>query len=315
MAYLLTQTTIIDDHMNNKPIKILFLTALLTGFFATNFITIEAQVLTNRTPDKAKIQAETKPRPSPTPDDGLLTPDRRLSPTGAIVADTGESQWVPTLCYYIWLGRVRDLQVSDAKGRTDDLFRPGPRQLDDVGYHILGPNTVSITIPVGETYFITFESVYPAMTLEIIRGRGDVSPDEAVRYNDLVLDKGRGRLEVSATGIKPVRLDSNHDGHFESTLEPSAHVRGLAAKDKRGPEITFEVLERNATTVLIAIKAVDKATGVKSVFYSTDNKYDFPYEGPVRVNLNQATFIVGVADDNAGNRAVATYEFGKRAVP
>jgi hypothetical protein len=275
-----------------------FLPALFAVFFTTS---IEAQVMTNRTPDKAKIQPQSDPNPTIMAEP-VLSPPTTTPQTPKVEA---------TMAYYVWLAGVNRVSVSDAKGRTNEPFKAGTRQrVDDATYHVLGPQTIDIVVPVGETYTITFETDDPAM-LQIIRGRGDVSPEETVRYNDLVLDKRRARFQLSATGVSPVRLDYNRDGRFETILEPTAHVRGLAAKDKRGPEITFEVLQRDANSILVAIKAVDKDTGVKTIFYSIDGKYDSRYEGPVRVDLKHSTLIYGFADDNAGNRSFATYEFGK----
>jgi hypothetical protein len=207
------------------------------------------------------------------------------------------------------LSGVSRVLVSDAKGRTDDLFRANAVQQVEATYDFLGPKTVFITLPASETYSIVFETEDPAMILEIVKGKGNVLPDEAIRYNDLVLDKARAQFQLSAAGVTPLKIDANRDGRFESVLEPSAHVVGAAAKDTHGPEIRFEVLERDATSVLVAIKATDKETGVKNLFYSIDNKREFPYESPVRVKLTEANFIVGVADDNAGNRSVYTYKF------
>jgi hypothetical protein len=289
-----------------------FLGALLAGFFATGFATeIDGQVMTNRTPDKVKIQPQATPRPTPSSNlPSTIIADPVLSRPGTPPPQTLELDSVQA--YYVWLSGVNRVLVSDSSGRTDDLFRAGTRkQISDATYEFLGPHTRTIILPVGETYTITFESADPAMVLEILRGRGDVSPEEAIRHNDLVLDNGTVQFQVSATGVSPLRLDSNRDGRFERILEPTAHVRGLAAKDKRGPEITFEILERDGDTVLVAIKAVDKETGVKSIYYSTDGVYDFPYEHPVRVNLKQSKFIHGVADDNAGNRAVTIHKFDK----
>jgi hypothetical protein len=285
-------------------------------------LNIEAQVLTNRTPDKATIQPppkpQTKPQPSPAASsDSLLTPDPRLmGPPGTVAREIPEWQAAPA--YYVRLQGVKRVLVSDAEGRTDDLFQPGTiQQVESASYDFVGHNTLYITLPVDETFSISFESIDPAMSLEIVKGRGNVSPDEAIRYNDLVLENGRAQFQLNAAGVGPVRLDSNHDGRFESILEPSAHVRGVAAKDTRGPEISFEILERDGTSVLISIKAVDRATGVKSLFYSIGAKdgfpeYEFPYERPVRVSLKQPTSIWGIADDNAGNRSVRKYEVGKR---
>jgi hypothetical protein len=296
----------------NKQLNIIprwFLAAFLLIPFTTS---IKAQVMTNRTPDKAKIQPQTQPQATPTPDsDALLTPDPALSTSGKPrLAARREHE--AAVAYYVRLSRVSKVLVSDARGRTDDLFQRRAVQQVKATYDFLGPETVFITVPAQETYSITFESKEPAMLLEIIKGKGNVSPDEAIRYNDLVLDKAKARIQLSAAGVTPLQLDTDHDGRFESIVNPSAHVHGAAAKDTRGPVIRFEVLERDAFTVLIAIKAVDNETGVKNLFYSTDRTHEFPYEAPVRVKLNQSSFIVGVADDNAGNRSVAIYEFDKK---
>ncbi|HET6976127.1 MAG TPA: hypothetical protein VFI24_07385 [Pyrinomonadaceae bacterium] len=274
-------------------------------------VSIEAQVLTNRTPDKAKIQPQTKPQPSPTPLPATtIFADPLLTPPGTTAQPIPEQQ--AELAYYVRLHGAKRVLVSDANGRTDDLLKAGMRQqVVAATYQYVGQNTLYIIVPVQEIYSITFESIDPAMSLEIVKGRGNVSPEEAIRYNDLALEKGIARFQLSAQGVGPVRLDSNHDGRFESVLEPSAHVRGVAAKDTRGPEITFEILERDATSVLVSIKAIDKQTGVKSLSYSVDGQYDSPYDRPVRVNFKEATSILGIADDNAGNRSVAVYEVGK----
>ncbi|HXQ34522.1 MAG TPA: hypothetical protein VN843_10970 [Anaerolineales bacterium] len=286
-----------------------FLPVLLIGFYCTS---IEAQqVLTNRTPDKAKIQPETKSQPTPTRDsDELIAPDPRIDPTGKPRPEKFEFESNPA--YYIQMVGVGRVFVSDAKGRSDDLRARSIQQVEEAGYDFFRSHTVFITLPVGETYSITFEAQNPAMTLEIVKGKGNVSPDEAIRYNDLVLDKAKARFQVSATGVTSLQIDANHDGRFESILEPTAHVVGAAAKDTRGPEITFEVLQRDATSILIAIKAIDKQTGVKNLFYSIDKEYIFPYESPVRVNLSESNFIMGIADDNAGNRSSNTYKFDPR---
>ena len=46
------------------------------------------------------------------------------------------------------------------------------------------------------------------MYLEVVKGRGNDSPEEAIRYRDLSLRGGKARLEITAEGIGPLRLDS-----------------------------------------------------------------------------------------------------------
>ena len=302
--------------MKTNPSRIsrcLFL-LLFVGLFGTN---VEAQVFTNRTPDKAKIQPEKKPQPEkkaqPQIDDSIIMADPALFPPGTPRPKVPE--FIPTMAYYVHLSRVSQVAVTDALGRTDDLFRAGTmQQVESATYHFLMRNSLQIVVPADETFTITFETNDPVMILEIVKGRGNVSPEEAVRHNDLVIDKGRARFELGPAGVSPLRLDANRDGRFETVVEPTAHVRGLAAKDTRGPEFKFEVLDRDATSILISIKAVDTGTGVKNLFYTIDDKWLFPYEGPVRVKLSESTYIIGISDDNAGNRSSDKYEFGKRPI-
>src|SRR5215510_10093644 len=92
-----------------------FFLALLVGFFVTN---IEAQVMTNRTPDKAKIQPETIPKPSPTPGLGAsIIADPVVSPPGTTPPSIPEPQ--ATLAYYVMLSGAKRVLISDTQGRTD----------------------------------------------------------------------------------------------------------------------------------------------------------------------------------------------------
>lgn len=314
------KTSVNESHMNKTLSKITrcFLLLLSAGLFST---TIEAQVLTNRTPDTAKIQPQATPKPSPTPNNGSLippdsrstiTPDPALFPPGTFRGPIPESETAPA--YYVLLRGVTGLLVSDAKGRTDNLFPPSGfafKVVEDATYDPAGDHSMYVTVPVGETYTITFESDEIVTLLEIVKGRGNVSPDEAIRYHDLDLGKGRARFQLSAAGVTPLRLDSNRDGRFETILQPAVHVRGALAKDTRPPEVTIQVLERNASEILIAIKAIDTDTGVKSISYTLDGSHFFPYRGPVKVKLDQSTLIYGIAEDNVGNRSLGSYEFNK----
>ena len=147
------------------------------------------------------------------------------------------------------------------------------------------------------------------MYLEIVKGRGNSSPEEAIRYRDLSLGSGKARFEITAQGIGPLRLDADFDGRFETLLEPTVRLRGGAARDTSGPELSFRVLERNSTSLLISIDAKDDASGVKTIYYSLDGNHALPYHTPVRIERRQTSFIWAFAEDNAGNRSASKYEF------
>ena len=282
--------------------------ALLSGIFL--IANVQAQGLTNRTPDKAKIYPETTPtaEPSPSPphasviaDPTLFRPEKRSKPVPEFKAD---------LAYYIYVNGVSRLKVSDARGATDDLFAATffPR-IRSATYHFVGSDSVYIIVPVNETYSLTFESNEPVMYLEIVKGRGNTPPEEAIRYRDLILGAGRAKLEITPHGIGPLRVDTNQGGRFDSLIEPTAMLRGLAATDTEGPAIKIRVVERNANTILISIEAKDKETGLKSLYYSLDGQTAFPYQSPVRIDLKQTSSVWAFADDYSGNRSVYKYDF------
>ena len=287
----------------------LFLPMLFAGFSLGFGLTTKAQVLTNRTPDKAKIQQPT-PSPRPTPDGSILEPDPALFPPGTPRPPVRKFEATPL--YYVRFDRANRLLVSDLQGGTDDLFPAGAALKVLPLTYDQGVYSVYVMVPVGDTYSITFGTDEPSMSVEIVRGRGNVSPDEAIRYNDIVIGSGSGRLEFTAAGLGPVRLDANNDGRFESIVQPTAHVRGLAAKDTQRPRVEFEVLNSDATSIVIAVKAVDRETGLKRLSYSFDGLTNIPYAGPVTIKLKGADLFWAIAEDRAGNQTIAVYDINKR---
>jgi hypothetical protein len=283
------------------------LLALLFGMFLT--AKTEAQVLTNRTPDTAKVYpvptAQQSPSPSTeptlTPDPLLFRPDKNSKPLHESPSDPA---------YYVYIRGASRVIVSDVRGRTDDLFEARFEQkISSATYHLVGPDSVYVIVPVDETYSIIFESDQPVMYLETVKGRGNASPDEAIRYRDLMLGRRRAKLEITPQGVKPLRLDTNYDGQFQTLVKATVILRGLSARDTKAPEFGFQVVDRDAVSVLISIEAKDHDTGVKSLFYSFDGRHAFPYRGPVRIDLKKTSFIWAFAEDYAGNRSGFKYEF------
>lgn len=262
---------------------------------------VQAQVLTNRTPDTAKIYPSASPTPPTIQPDPLLTP-----PDPAVKSTKRQSE----LAYYVLLRNVSRAVVSDAHGSTDDIFKPGfEKRIASATYNFVGPDSVYIVLRINRTYSITFESNESLMYLEVVKGRGNDSPEEASRYRDLSLRGGKARLEITAEGIGPLRLDSDHDGRFETLLEPTISLRGSEARDTTGPELGFRILERNSTSLLISIKAKDIGSGVKNLFYSFDGQQAFPYHAPIRIDRKRTSFIWVFAEDNVANRSATKFEF------
>lgn len=276
---------------------------LVTGFFT---ITAAGQ-----TPSGAKPGLENEPtvkpspRPTPTPeailmaDPWLADPRREIPP--------------PNPAYYIHMRNISRAIISDERGNTDDLFRD--RFIQTVRwatYAYSGDDSIDIVVPVNHTYSITFQTKDLFARVGIVKGRGDKSADQAIRYCDL--DSGRRslRLEITPQGIMPLRLDTNNDGRFDSVIEPTASVRGLLAQDTGEPEVRFHVLERSPTSLLISIEASDGESAVKSVMYSVDGHELLPYKSPFRIKLSQTPFLFAWADDSAGNRSVNVFRLDSR---
>jgi len=295
-----------------SPLSRPFFVAALLAWSSVGFgLNTEAQVLTNRTPDKAKIQ-QPNPKPSPRPsrDGSIIEPDPALFPPGTARPPVRKFEATPL--YYVRFERVNRLLVSDPQGRTDDLFPSGGALKVLPLTYEQGANSVEVMVPAGDTYTITFGTDEPSMSVEIVRGRGDVSPDEAIRYNDIIMGNGTGRLEFTSAGVGPMRLDANNDFRFEAIVEPTAHVTGVAAKDIQRPRVEFEVLRSDAATIVIAIKAIDRETGIKRLFYSFDGLTEVPYQAPVRIKLKDADLFWAIAEDHAGNQTIAVYDINKR---
>ena len=285
---------------------------LLVMYFT---LPVQAQVLSNRTPDRAKIYASPTPTPTPSPgqvrvDGSNIYPDPALLPPD-VRGPRRELITVPA--YYVTLRGVNRLLVADADGRVDDLFPAGGafKVLEEPTYNVLGSESYLITLPIDESYSITFESEGELSLLEILKGRGNTSPDEAIRYLDVDLQQRKARIQITPQGVGPLLLDTNRDGVFESLIKPTIKLSGVPARDTHGPVVTFKVIERTATTIVIAINAADSESGLKVVYYSIDGQRLIPYKSPVRVKLSDE-FIWAFADDNVANRTTATFDFKRR---
>ena len=279
----------------------------------------QTPTLTNRTPDAARITPTPTPATEQTQPPGVVTldADPALYLPGTGPKRVAESQ--PDFAYYVCLRNVTRVLVSDGRGQTDDLFSGRSVQtIRSATYQFVGLDAVYIIVPANKTHSITFETNEPVMFLEIVKGRGNTTPDEAIRYRDLVLEGGSAKFDITPDGIGPLRLDPSHTGRFDSSIEPTVHLRGTAAHDTTGPRLTVRVLERTSDTVLIAIDAQDTDSGVKSVSYAFGESRDsqggyrqLHYVGPFRVNLKQTSFLWAFAEDNAANRSTVIYELNK----
>lgn len=292
---------------NKVRIRITTGLLLLMGCVLLYGDVVQAQVLTNRTPDTAKIYPSPSPSPTPYKLPSTIQADPLLVPPDPAVKP---SKTEPELAYYVLFRSVSRVVVSDAHGTTDDIFQPGfEKKIASAAYNFEARDIVYIVLRINQAYSITFESSESLMYLEIVKGRLNYLPQQVIRYPDLNLKSGKARLDITAEAIGSVHLDKDHDGSFETLLKPTVRLGGAAALDTTGPRVGFRILERNSTSLLLAIEARDIGNGVKSVFYSFDGQRSAPYQAPIRIDRKRTSIIWVFAEDNAANRSAFRYEF------
>jgi hypothetical protein len=219
--------------------------------------------------------------------------------------------------WYLEIFGFEHLVVSDSHGNTDRLYTEGGafQTVRDVSYTPVcaDSNCVMIVMPTSGGYTFKFKPAGP-MRLNLVRGVGNTRPDVAVRYRDLSLPQGTwALLEITRSGPEDLRVDKDGDGHFETTVRPTASASGAAALDRRGPDIRFSASPLDSGGVLLTIEASDPS-GVRSLLYSLDGRKFQYYGGPFRVDASRVPAVYAFADDKVGNRSgVSVYRPGQRS--
>lgn len=211
--------------------------------------------------------------------------------------------------YYLTLYGISSVRVSDTHGQTDDplTYRaPSQHKLKRLSYEYPGQDSIMIMAPPSETYTVAFQPAGGTTDINLVKGVGNDWPDMAVRYNWLKLQPGTtATLKLTPEGVETLRVDTDGDDVFETTIEPTASVSGDDAKDIHAPTICFGETQQGTETI-ITISAAD-VSGVKSILYMLEDASGresgfSPYTGPIRVNPQQTPFVYAVANDNVGNR-------------
>jgi hypothetical protein len=234
----------------------------------------------------------------------------QLDPNGTaqVACPNGKCDFRPVPQWYISVDVVGMLSLRDSHGRTDTLFTGEPRAqtIPSVTYTPLcrSENCLLITLPTTERYTLTFTAKQPdePILLEVLRGVGNLCPDEAVRYLDISLPKNStAMLEITPQAVAHLRIDHG-DGKFNSAIAPTARVLAPSSWDTEGPVIEFSSQAKDKYSIVVRIVAQD-ASGVSRVFYTVDGGPPFKYEKPFKLDRAAAHEIAAFADDKVGNRS------------
>ncbi len=216
--------------------------------------------------------------------------------------------------YYLSISGVERIFVTDAHGNSNSQIEGTSfaRLVPSVDILRGGDKSFQLNFPAEllpeDNFTITFRESGEPILLEIVRGVGN-APEalvESIKYLDLNLPAGvTAQIKVTPEGVENLHYDGDGDGIFESTVEPTASVKGDLAKDVSGPLVTFSE-KVQGTKRLVSVTTEDEA-GVKSVRYSLDGTRYQPYTRPLLINPAQNPAIYIIADDNLANRASSTY--------
>jgi hypothetical protein len=134
-------------------------------------------------------------------------------------------------------------------------------------------------------------------------------PDQAIRYQDLVLPAGvMAKVRFTPQGIENLVYDSDGNGTFETTVTPTVSASGTSAQDVTPPTVNVSETRQQSFT-LVTLTASDSESGVKAIYYSADGSSFRPYTTPFNVDPYRNPVIYAFADDNVANRSsLSTYQ-------
>ena len=223
----------------------------------------------------------------------------------------------PLPYYYVKVIGTDGLIVSDSLGNdTGPLNDAFNGTVPGVDTFVLGPGATMVTIPTTATpeYATLFDSTGDPVSIEVRIGTGHTTT-RSIRYQDLVLPAGVStRLSFSSSGPQDLVYDSDGDGTFDTTVQPTVDVTGTAAEDTEPPVINVsESLQGGSSR--ITLSAEDPGSGVARLLYSMDGTSYQEYTGPLNLVSQRTPVLYAFADDNLANRATLVHELRKNVKP
>jgi hypothetical protein len=198
------------------------------------------------------------------------------------------------------LGHTNTPLVSSARGNEIGFIAP---RVPDVSVDVLGKKTVQLVMPFGRNYTLSFRSSGDPMTITLIEGESDVIPHRALRYLDLVLPKdAQAMFRFTSKGVEPLRYDRDGDGTYESIVSATVVATGAEARDVTPPVVKFSERLAGAKRQ-VTIKATDRGSGVKIIYYSLDSERYQPYVKALLLDSGSSAMVYAFADDRVGNRS------------
>ena len=222
----------------------------------------------------------------------------------------------PDPYHYITVSGAQVVEVTDSAGNsTAPLNSVYSGTVPGVDTYWLGPDVWMVTVPVSASsnYSTLFDSTGDPVSVEIRIGTGDTTT-RSIRYRDIVLPAGvSAKLSFMPSGPQDLAYDSDGDGTFDTTVEPTVDVTGPAAQDTDPPVISVhEDIQGGSSRITLS---ANDPSGLSRLMVSLDGTNYEEYTGPLTLVSQRTPVVYAFADDNLANRATLVHELRKNATP
>jgi pimeloyl-ACP methyl ester carboxylesterase len=210
--------------------------------------------------------------------------------------------------YQLKLIGSHSITISDSFGNTTN---PLSTSIDEgirtVQTDVTSQDYLSATFPLDQSYRVVFRTRSTPVSVLVTKSDGQATT-QAVRYVDITLPANVSAIiELTPQGVTLLKYDSDGNGTFDTTVNPTASVTGSSAQDLDAPVIAATETFQDGLSQ-IGLQATDAGTGVERIMYSINGTTYQLYTGPLTLNPAQTPIVFAFADDKVANRsAVFTF--------
>lgn len=206
------------------------------------------------------------------------------------------------------------VSISDSFGNTTrPLSSSYEEGVATVSTTVTGEDFLHSVIPLDQNYKVVIRTSASPLVISVTKNHG-ADTTLAIRYLDLPIPPDvLALLEITPQGVSALRYDSDGDGTFDTSVNPTVSVIDALAQDVEAPVVTINETVQNGSSQVV-IGALDSGTGVKRIMYSVNGTNYQPYVGSLTLNPLQTPVVYAFADDNVANRSgLVTYNLAGTA--
>lgn len=195
------------------------------------------------------------------------------------------------------------VSITDSFGNsTNPLSTSVDEVVPTVSTAVTGDNYMSALIPLDQNYRIVLRTSSSNLSVIVTKSDGE-QVIAAHRYVDLTLPPDViAMFQVNAQGVSTLAYDSDGDGSFDTTVNPTIVVNGSNAADLEPPVVTVNETVLTGTSRL-DLQATDAGTGVQKIMYSLNGTTFQQFSTPLNLDPSVNPTVYVFADDNVFNRS------------